>query len=123
LRAADSADRDAAKSWLGCAFHHVGWLGGSLPGGKRMVRCPWVATHTDGRGAGLDSSTVLLPPAPGQTFGGFRCAHAHCEGRTWRDVLDVLPGHVRWAAEQATRRDRTRLELEKLSSSRRKGGS
>jgi hypothetical protein len=54
---------------------------------KYAVRCPWSETHSgttahDGRPT---SSTVLLHP-PGQTP-VFKCLHAHCDGRTLRDLL------------------------------------
>jgi hypothetical protein len=112
---------DAADTWLGYAFAKMGWLGAPLPDGKRAARCPWVEEHTDGRGAGHDSSTVLLPPTAGKTFGGFHCAHAHCAGRTGRDVLALLPSDVRWAADRAVRREQTRLTLERIAASRKAG--
>lgn len=87
----DTSGEDAAKSFLGAAFAHLGWLGDSLPEGKRMVRCPWQSEHTDGRGDGKDSSTVIFPRALGRTMGGFRCAHSHCAARTWKDVMAALP--------------------------------
>jgi hypothetical protein len=115
---ADAAGGDAGDSWLGHAFRRMGWLGVMLPGGRRAVRCPWAHQHTDGRGLGCDSSTVVLPPTPGQTFGGFRCAHAHCAGRTWVDVQQTLTNAARWAADQAVRRKQNRLVLERLATER-----
>jgi hypothetical protein len=119
--AGEPSKSDAANSWLGHAFRHMGWLGAPLPGGRRAARCPWLAEHTDGRGDGHDSSTVLFPAEAGHTFGGFRCAHGHCAERTARDVLALLPGHVRWVAEQALRREQTRLTLSRLEQSRKAG--
>jgi hypothetical protein len=110
-----SSGIDAAQSWLGAAFGAVGWLGDVLHDGRRMVRCPWLAVHSDGRGDGSDTSTVLFPRAQGCTMGGFRCSHAHCSGRTWRDVVDVLPASAKWAADQAMRAERTRLALAQLA--------
>jgi hypothetical protein len=121
--AGSPSESDAADTWLGHAFRRMEWIGTVLPGGKRAARCPWVAEHTDGRGAGHDSSTVLIPATSGQTFGGFHCAHAHCAGRTGRDVLAVLPNAARWAADQATRRQQTQLTLERLASSRKAGAT
>jgi Bifunctional DNA primase/polymerase, N-terminal len=113
-----AAERDAGDSWLGHAFRCMGWLGAPLPGRRRAARCPWAHLHTDGRGYGGDSSTVLLPSTSGQTFGGFRCAHAHCVERTWRDVLPLLTDGARWTADRAVRREQTRHNLERLATAR-----
>ena len=104
-----ACETDARDSVLGHAFAAMGWLGDLLEGGRRAVRCPWAAEHTDGRGAGLDSSTVIFPRSVTATLGGFACAHGHCAGRTWREVLDVLPLAVRGRAELAMRSTRQRL--------------
>jgi hypothetical protein len=95
-----SSGIDARNSYLGIAFEHMGWLGAALPDGRRMARCPWAELHTDGRGFGQDTSSILFPRAVGSTFGSFFCSHSHCSGRTWRDVLAILPPRVRWAADQ-----------------------
>ena len=113
-----SSGLDAADSWLGHAFAAEGWLGDPLPDGRRMVRCPWLREHSDGRGDGRDSSTVLFPRAATSTLGGFRCAHAHCEARTWTDVVDVLSKEARWKADQAMRRERNRQVLARLAAKR-----
>jgi len=114
-----SSGVDAAQSWLGEAFAAMRWLGDPLPDGKRMVRCPWLIEHSDGRGDGSDSSTVLFPRAEGCTLGAFACLHGHCVGRTWRDVLEVLPPSAKWAADRASRAERNRLALQKLEALRR----
>jgi hypothetical protein len=101
-----SSGVDARESWLGAAFEVLGWLGDAMPDGRRMVRCPWVHEHTDERGAGQDTSAVIFPRAEGRTLGGFRCAHAHCAARTWRDVVAVLPSSARWHADRIARRAR-----------------
>ena len=116
-----SSGLDAADSWLGHAFAAAGWLGDVLLDGKRMVRCPWAQEHSDGRGAGSDSSTVLFPRAEGRTLGAFRCAHAHCEGRGWREVVDVLPQEAKWKADEAMRGESNRLAIERLLAMRRAG--
>lgn len=85
------AGSNAADTLIGEAFRLAGWLGAALPGGKHMARCPWVQEHSDGRGDGRDSSTVLMPPTTDARFGGFVCSHSHCQGRTWQDVLSALP--------------------------------
>ena len=96
---------DACESLLGEAFALAGWMGDRLPDGKRGVRCPWFAEHSDGRGQGKDSSTVLLPPTTESTFGGFKCLHAHCESKTWKDVLAALPPEI---VQQARAKHRPR---------------
>jgi hypothetical protein len=121
MLAGESGDSDAADTWLGHAFRQMGWIGAPLPEGKRAARCPWLHEHTDGRGDGHDSSTVLLPAVEGQTFGGFHCTHEHCTGRTGRDVVAGLPDDVRWIAEQAVRRQQTQLTLARLEQSRKAG--
>lgn len=114
-----SSGVDAADSWLGHAFAAAGWLGNPMPDGRRMVRCPWLREHSDGRGDGRDSSTVLFPRAADHTLGGFRCAHAHCAGRTWQHAMEALSKEARWRADQAMRRERNRLVLARLAAARR----
>ena len=101
------AGLDPLCSVLGAAFGLMGWLGDELPDGKRMARCPWLSLHTDGRGDGKDSSTVIFAAGDGQVVGGFHCAHGHCAGRGWRDVLDQIPTKVKNAAALMVR-DRMR---------------
>jgi Bifunctional DNA primase/polymerase, N-terminal len=85
---------DARQSFLGAAFEALGWLGQLLGEGRRCARCPWLDEHTDGRGDGGDSSTVLFSPALGTSLGGFHCSHAHCAGRRLLDVVRELPPHA-----------------------------
>lgn len=114
-----SSGLDAADSWLGHAFAAMRWLGDAHPDGRRNVRCPWAESHTDGRGFGHDSSAVLWPRAQDRTLGSFTCSHGHCAGRNWQDVIEILPNDVKWAADQAMRKERNRLALERLASMRR----
>lgn len=102
-----SSGIDARDSYLGVAFDTMGWLGPALDDGRRMVRCPWLDEHTDRRGAGEDTSTVLFPRALDRTLGGFRCLHGHCSRRTWRDVVNALPLYARGSAARAMRSERT----------------
>jgi hypothetical protein len=99
---------DAAASWLGHAFAFEGWLGDLLADGRRAVRCPWSHLHSDGRGLGGDSSSVIFPRASGRTLGGFRCSHEHCAARTWRDAIESVSKRARWHADRAMRSERTR---------------
>jgi P4 family phage/plasmid primase-like protien len=48
--------------------------------GKLHVLCPWAGEHTAGGDA---TATTYMPRGlRGQDHAGFRCLHAHCEGRT-----------------------------------------
>lgn len=96
-----STGEDARVSYLGAAFESLGWLGNLIADGKRMARCPWIQEHSDGRGDGSDSSTVIFPRALGRTLGGFRCAHGHCAQRTWKDVMRELPPAAHEAAKKS----------------------
>ena len=92
---------DSEQSFLGAAFAMMGWLGPMLDGGRRMARCPWASEHSDGRGKGRDSSTVLFSPLLGTVIGGFHCSHGHCAGRGLLDILRVLPPEAIDAAARA----------------------
>jgi len=116
-----SSGIDARDSWLGAAFQAAGWLGDAHADGRRNARCPWLHEHSDGRGDGNDSSTVLFARASGRTLGGFRCSHAHCASRTWRDVVEVLPSKAKWKADQAMSRERNQVAIRQLASMRRAG--
>jgi hypothetical protein len=96
-----STGADAAVSVFGEIFSAMGWIGDLLPDGRRCVRCPWLHQHSDGRGDGHDTSTILFPRAEGSVLGSFRCSHAHCSGRSWKDVLDLVPPSVKNAATLA----------------------
>lgn len=79
-RAVDSEDR-ALADWLWDNRHaHE-----ELPDGTLYVTCPWEDEHSEG--AGAPSSTVFYPAGVGAARRGFKCLHAHCEGRTHREYL------------------------------------
>ncbi len=80
-----------ADSFLGVAFDAADWIGRSLPDGKYAVRCPWWTEHSDGRGRGDDSSTVLMPPTSRAKLGAFVCSHAHCGARSISDLIAAIP--------------------------------
>jgi hypothetical protein len=98
---APSSGIDARISLLGQIFERCGALGDALPDGRRIVRCPWSRLHSDGRGDGRDTSTVLFPRSEGKTLGGFHCSHSHCSHRTGLDILDATPAGIRNKAESA----------------------
>lgn len=91
----------AAKCFLGIAFAEAGWAGRTLANGALAVRCPWHELHSDGRGNGDDSSTVVLPPVHDARLGGFRCLHSHCLERTTADVIGRLPLRAKALASAA----------------------
>ena len=54
--------------------------------GKHYVRCPWEAEHSDGIDAQVKDSVIWEADGGWPTF---YCSHAHCEGRTIRNVMEV----------------------------------
>lgn len=76
------------------------------PKGRLHGPCPWAVEHSEG---GAEFAMYLPAAVKGQGHSGFKCLHAHCEGRTVfaflraigveaekvRDEFEpVLPGHV-----------------------------
>jgi hypothetical protein len=57
----------------------------AMTGGKHAVLCPWQAEHST-KSAALDSSTVIWEVHE-TAWPSFHCSHAHCTGRTIRDVI------------------------------------
>jgi len=84
---------DPAATLIGHAMGAAGMrVGPQEATGIRPVECPWADEHSDGRGDGEDTSSVLLiPTLEAPRFGGWRCKHAHCAGRGPRELLDKLP--------------------------------
>ena len=54
--------------------------------GKHYVRCPWEAEHSDGIDAQRKDTVIWEAEHVWPTF---HCSHAHCEGRTIRDVMSI----------------------------------
>lgn len=90
----------ARETVLGEAFALAGRAGAVLPDGMMIVNCPQSHLHSDARGRGKDPSCVILPPAGGSRFGGFRCMHGHCTNLKWQDVLKMLPAEAVDAAQR-----------------------
>ena len=57
------------------------------PAGWQRVRCPWVDEHTDARD---DGAAIREPAEENEWTGAFRCHHAGCAHRGWRDFSDVF---------------------------------
>ena len=66
-------------SWVQAHGHYRRDLGA----GKHAVSCPWINEHTTASVNGTD--TVVWESDGG--WPTFHCSHAHCEGRTLRDVM------------------------------------
>jgi hypothetical protein len=64
-----------------------GWYLRALHGGKHAMTCPWASEHSGE--SGLTETVIFEPRAPGEPW-GFDCKHAHCAGRTIRDVLALV---------------------------------
>lgn len=71
----------AVERWFAGHGAHKRHLGG----GKHAVRCPWVYEHSNDD-TPMDTSTVVWEAASG-AWPSFHCSHAHCAGRTVRDVM------------------------------------
>lgn len=77
-----------AKEW--------GVLGEVLNGGaKASVRCPWQHEHSDHNpsrvGHKPTSTSAIFAAQSPLEWGGFKCKHGHCDGRTGRDFVAAAP--------------------------------
>jgi DNA polymerase-1 len=60
---------------------------------KIAVHCPWQSEHSDSKPwSPTDSSTVIFAPTQKGAYPGFRCLHAHCDGRGLKEVLEFCEG-------------------------------
>ena len=54
--------------------------------GALYIPCPWEGEHSD---KGNDTATCYFPIGTnGHERGGFKCLHAHCQGKTTNDFID-----------------------------------
>jgi hypothetical protein len=90
----------ARDTVLGEAFALAGRAGAVQPDGTMFVNCVQSHLHSDARGRGEDASTLILPPAGGSRFGGYKCLHGHCANLKWKEVLAMLPPEAVAAAQQ-----------------------
>jgi hypothetical protein len=67
------------------AFRARGWVGQAVSPGKWSVTCPWESSHS--KGDRFNTSTILYAPGHGEKLGWLKCSHAHCQGRTMKDLL------------------------------------
>lgn len=93
-------DGTARQTVLGEAFALANRAGPVMPDGSMFVDCVQSHLHGDTRGRGEDASTVILPPAGGSRFGGYKCLHGHCANLKWNDVLKMLPKEIVEAAHK-----------------------
>lgn len=56
-------------------------------GGKHYVTCPWVAEHSS---VDHPHKTDTVIWEGGENWPTFHCSHAHCDGRTIRDVMELF---------------------------------
>lgn len=96
-RSTDSTDQ-AFVDWL---WDH-GQVVDEAADGALYVVCPWQHEHTDGA-AGAPSSTVVYPAGVGAEKRGFKCMHAHCEGRDIH-AYEAAPS-VGWYAHEVETQD------------------
>jgi hypothetical protein len=68
-------------------FRERGLYRKPLHGGKHAVVCPWNGAHSGD--SGLTETCLFEPKTPGHPW-GFDCRHAHCAGRTIKDVIAWL---------------------------------
>lgn len=71
-----------------------------LNDGKHAVRCPWAGEHTTIAANGTD--TVVWEVGAGG-WPSFHCSHAHCEGRSLRDVLAAWDDADRFCGQEYRR--------------------
>ena len=90
----------ARETVLGEAFTLAGRAGAVMPDGSMMVNCVQSDMHSDARGRGQDASAIILPPAGGSRFGGYKCQHGHCANLKWQDVVKLLPKEAYEAAQR-----------------------
>lgn len=89
------ATGEAARSFLAQCWKLAGWAAGpKTPSGNLCVQCPWANEHSDNRGWGRDTSTVIRPPTTDRPLGRFHCSHSHCQHRGNTAVLLALPRAV-----------------------------
>lgn len=81
------------------AFRSRGWIGAEMEPGKWSVTCPWESSHS--RGARFNTSTILYAPGPGETLGWLKCSHAHCQGRSIKELLEKFSVYELERAEVA----------------------
>lgn len=86
-----------ALQWFTAHGHYLR----PLTDGKHAVRCPWSGEHSDERGP-LDTSSVLFENTS-TGWPAFYCAHAHCDGRGIRDVMQLWGDADRYCARQWSR--------------------
>lgn len=71
--------------------HNIGYSKKKVWNGWTMyfVRCPWEAEHSS-KGGG--SATALIVGPTGIL--GFKCMHAHCSHRRWKDYRNYIETHA-----------------------------
>ena len=90
-----------AAAWFAAHGLYRRLLGTYSGSQRHAVRCPWEDEHSCCSHE-LDTSTIIFENPTG--WPGFHCSHDHCEGRTMRDVLNVLGDADHFCSQQWSRR-------------------
>ncbi len=62
-------------------------------GSALKVRCPWVDEHST---SNEDGTAYFEPSVENNFVGGFICHHHHCDGRTIKDVFELMKRGGKW---------------------------
>jgi len=100
-RGATISKADSIRAFVAVrkALREVGMLKESAPdlSGWQDVVCPWTANHTDQ----ADNGAAIREPAEENGWtGAFRCHHASCAGKGWRELTEWLAEHQSELLEQ-----------------------
>ncbi len=89
---ANKADNIRAFVTVRQALRDAGMLKKAAPdpSGWQDIVCPWTAGHTD---AADNGAAIREPADENGWFGAFRCHHASCAGRGWKDLTEWLAEH------------------------------
>ena len=81
-------DEDLRTLDLAGVMEELGHIGECVDpdSNKWSVRCPWEREHTGGTNKEPGSDSVIFSHSG--MMPAFKCLHAHCSGRTLRDLLD-----------------------------------
>ncbi len=66
-------------------FHSHGLYEHHIEANKHSVRCPWEGEHS----MVAKNDTIVFESDGG--WPGFHCKHSHCDGRSIRDVMVIMP--------------------------------
>lgn len=93
---------------LTALFREASTLGECIDPDKHQwgVKCPWANEHADGGADWSASATDTAIFNPPDQVPGFKCLHAHCDGRDISAVLDWFESQVPGCIDNACRQAR-----------------